>query len=186
MMASVRRLPALAAAVVLAAALTGCGGEDPPYDDGSQSVPLAGLSVQIEDAGVEVVAPERPADARPDRVVTALEDADVASPAEIAVDSDPADVLAFDPTATAGLLGVVGDDPGTTLALVFTTPDAAAVFAAADPEVFSDAAVDRSREAYLAGNVVGYATPDADGATRLRTALESLVGAGTPSGTATS
>ena len=105
-------------------------------------------------------------------------------PAEIAVDSDPADVLAFDPTATAGLLDVVGDDPGTTLALVFTTPDAAAVFAAADPEVFSDAAVERSREAYLAGNVVGYATPDGDGATRLRAALESLVGPAAPSSTA--
>ncbi|MCW2816946.1 MAG: hypothetical protein JWN84_4401 [Nocardioides sp.] len=155
---------------VLALGAGACSGEEPPYDDGGQGLPLAGLGSQIEDAGVDVVSPGTPSSASTDEVVDALTEADVAS-ADV-VDDGADEIVAFDPERTAGLLDVVADGPGTTVVLVFTTPDAAAVFAAGDPEVFADAQAEAARDALLSGNLVGYAS--GDGSADLRTALESL------------
>lgn len=163
-----RPLRAAAVIGVLALGTGACSGEEPPYDDGGQGLPLAGLGSQIEDAGVEVLSPGTPSSADVDEVESALTEADVASPTTEGVD----DVVAFDPERTAGLLDVVADGAGTTVVLVFTTPDAAAVFAAGDPEVFGDAQAEGGREALLSGNLVGYAA--GDGAADLRDALESL------------
>lgn len=175
-----RRLPL---AVVLAAVLglaVGCGGEEPVVDDGTQGVPLAGLGPQLESADVEVVGAETPAAATDDEVVVALERSQVLGP-EAARPADVADdVVAFDPTATAGLLSLVSDDVGGAVVLVFTDPSAAAVFAAGDPEVFTDAAVEEARAAYLAGNVVGYASSADDHPARVRRALDALDGPGGP------
>lgn len=171
-----RRLLLPALLVVAAGALAGCGDEEVLVDDGTQGVPLAGLGPQVEDAGVEVLDAEAPAGAAPEEVVAALEEAEVAGPDA----TRPADVaegfVAFDPTATAGLLSVVGDDAGTAVVLVFADPSSAAVFAAEDPEVFTDAATEGSRAAYLSGNLVAYAASAGDADDAVRTALDALDG----------
>ncbi len=172
------RLSALALLAVLAVGTTGCSSEEPPpLDDGSQTVPLAGLGPQVEDAGVEVLSTDMPVAVTTDEVVGALEDAGVTGPAAAAPEGEDDSVVAFDPTATAGLLGLVLDEPGSTLVLVFATPEGAAVFAAGDPEVFADAASEDGRKAFLAGNLVGYAATDDGRPVRLRRALNSLGGA---------
>lgn len=168
---------------VLALGVSGCSGEEPLLDDGTQGLPLAGLSAELDDAGVDVLAADRPADATGDEVGRALEDADVAS----VVVTRPADVadgaVAFDPTGTAGLLSVVTDGPGETVVLVFASPDAAAVFAGGDPDVFTDQASQADHDAFLSGNLVGYAGPGGTRSDDLREALESLAG---PAGDSTS
>ncbi|WP_148615229.1 hypothetical protein [Nocardioides rubriscoriae] len=167
------RLPVLALVAALALGATACSNEEPaPYDDGRQGVPLAGLGPEIEDAGVEVLAAATPDAATTDDVVPALADAQVDSPTTDVRE----DVLAFDPAATAGLLGIVTDAPGSTVVLVFATPDNAAVFAADDPTVFGDPDVESERAAFLAGNLVGYAADDSGRPVRLRRALNALGG----------
>lgn len=178
MMVPVRRLlPSVVLAAVLGLAV-GCGGEEPIVDDGTQGVPLAGLGAELEEAEVEVVGADTPAGAGAGEVVDALVRSAVVGP-EATRPADVADdVVAFDPTATAGLLSVVTDEPGATVVLVFTDPSAAAVFAAGDPEVFTDAATEETRVAYLAGNLVGYASSDDAQPARVRRGLDALDGPG--------
>jgi hypothetical protein len=177
------RLPALATVVVLAVAgLTGCSDEPEPYQDGAQSVPLAGLGSEIDAAGVQVLSPDAPSAASAAEVVAALEDAGLAG---ASADTDLAQVgddVAIDGTGTAGLLALAGPGgtkAGSAVVLVFTGPDAAAVFAAADRPVFSDRKADGARVELLSGNLAAYAADASTGA-RVRTALDALRGAPTP------
>ena len=172
-------LPVLARLTVLAAlalGASGCSGEEPLLDDGTQAVPLAGLGPDIEAAGVTVIEEASPVAATTDEVVAALVDLEVVTPEAVTGD-ESSEVLALDPDATAGLVGHVVDGPGTTVVLVFSGPPAAAVFAASDPEVFADDALEPDRAAYLTGNLVGYAGfagPQDGTVARLRSALSAL------------
>lgn len=174
----VRRSPLLLTALTSAAlVLSACGGQGGAYEDGTQTVPLAGLGAEIDAAGVEVLAADTPSGATDDAVADALTDAKVVSPlAARPGDDAAAKVVAFDPTATAGLLSLVVDGPESTVVLVFASADSAAVFAAADPDVFADTVVETSRKGYLTGNLVGYAGDDSGRPTRLRRALNALGG----------
>ncbi|MFB9314237.1 hypothetical protein [Nocardioides plantarum] len=170
------RLPVVAVVLALAWGATGCSDEPPPYEDGAQGVPLAGLGPELDAAGVDVVVADRPQDATSDQVVAAVEDAGVADVSAAAPDDDlPA--LAVDGGGTAGLLALVGPDPGaekvTTVVLVFASPEAAAVYAAGDPEVFGDAALETRRTDLLSGNLAAYAVGTGS-TTRVRQALEAL------------
>jgi hypothetical protein len=173
------RLRVLPVLVVLALGATaGCSEEEPVPDDGSQAVPLAGLGAQLDADGVDVVSADVPDLATADEVTQALDDAGVASPEASTPDSGTTDdALALEPTATAGLLSLVADGQETTVVLVFTDPSAAAVFAAGDPDVFDDTALEETREAFLSGNLVGYTGPARGRPARLRAALETLAGA---------
>ena len=170
------RLPVIAVVLAVAWGATGCSDEPPPYEDGAQGVPLAGLGPELESAGVDVLVADRPQEATPDQVVAALGDAGVAD----AVAADLADdlpALAVDGDGTAGLLALVGPDPGaervTTVVLVFTSPEAAAVYAAGEPEVFSDTALEGRRTDVLSGNLAAYAVGTGS-STRARRALSAL------------
>ncbi|WP_134768124.1 hypothetical protein [Nocardioides sp. 1609] len=139
--------------------LQGCGGDDGPVDDGSQVsvVDAPGL----ETAGVEVLAAGVPAAATGDEVVAALTDAGSRGATASTPATAGADSFAFDPGAVAGLLGLVGDETGDAVVLVFDDPASAQVFAADGPDVFAAAAVERRSEGLLAGNLVGYAASEA-------------------------
>lgn len=171
------RLPVLGPVLALAGVLVlgACASEAPVVvDDGAQVVPLAGLGPQVESAGVDVVAADVPADATADDVESALGDAGLATPVVTRVADVADNTFAFDPAQAAGLTAVVTDAPGTAVVLVFAAPSAAAVFAASDPDVFTDASADDGRTSLLSGNLVAYASARS---AKVRRALEALGGA---------
>jgi hypothetical protein len=173
-----RSLLASASAVALLLVLGACSDDDaPPPDDGSQGLPLAGLRPAIESAGVDVIRPEEPAGATGAEVVAALDGVVDDATSTLASDVDDG-YVAIDPTATAGLVSVVGPERGDPVVLVFADPAAAAVFAAGDPTVLTGAGR-RDPDVYLAGNLVAFVGRESGDGDRVRLALAGLSGAPT-------
>ncbi len=167
MMVGMRSWFALAALLVVVA---GCGGEEEPYDDGSESSVVVGVTDALAADGAEVVASDTPEDATADDVGAALGTAGLADPTTVD------DGLAVDTGAVAGLLATVGEAKRYVV-LAFDDPASAAVFAEADRAVFADKRRDDRRTTWFAGNLVAYSDPDAGVDAQLRSALTALAGA---------
>ncbi len=171
---------ALAALVlVVGLGLTACGGEDAVVDDGSVAAVSGAASARLTEAGVDVVAPQVGAGVDLEAIGTALDDAGLSAVQGTRTDADG---LALDPAATAGLLGTVGNQAAAEqggrryVVLAFDDVASAVVFAQDAPEIFADAAAEKSRRAYLAGRLVGFYAPGTggDGATTFADALTAL------------
>jgi len=163
-------------------ALVGCGGEEPPYYDGSQSSVLAGARPALAAVGADVVSVELPQAAGAEEVAAALQ-AEGLEGDVLGVTSDQG--LATSPDTIAGVLATVSNlglgtsTVGRVVVLVFDQPVSAVVFASSDAPVFGDPDLDADRQIYFSGNLVGYyaAEDGVDQGAGLRRALETLAGA---------
>lgn len=177
--------------------LAGCGEEEELPQDPTDSSLRAGAPAALDAAGVDVVSLDEPAATTVEEVGRALEDAglvdDVLDDANENTLQGP---LALDRTRLVGMPPLVGDlrdgNRGDYVAVVFTDPEDAWVFAESGPTVFADDAAESDRTAYLAGPVVAFVAGDAgsDRGTDVRRALADLAGVDdstaspTPSGNA--
>lgn len=169
------RFSLLALTAVLA--LSGCGGEPEPIDDGSYSSLQAGAPAALASAGVEFIAPTLPPGVDLDAVEAALAEAGLSNSTQGT--REDGDGLAFEPTEVAGLLGSVGNQatakPGKQryVVLLFDDPASAVVWAEGSPSIFEDRESADVAGGYLAGSVVGYYAP-ADGVDETASFAEAL------------
>lgn len=178
-------------AVILLLGLSACSQAGPRRDDGGQSGTVAGYADRLQDAGVELVSPGEPMLVQRAEAVAALQDAGidrVASETRGVLDQD---ALALDPDRVAGLVDLLApargleqvdqDTAGSAegyVVLLFDEPVSAAVYAAADPETFSDPDAEERKQGFLVGSVVGYVAGGAGQETQrgVRDALVALAG----------
>ncbi|MGA8255943.1 MAG: hypothetical protein WB767_05140 [Nocardioides sp.] len=152
-MTLLRRLPVVVCTAALA--LTGCGGEPLPVDDGSV-VSLDGTSLPDD---TEVIDLDTPTSATAEQVVAALDSESIVAEARRRTEATG---LSLDPVTVAGLVGTVSPAAkGRSkpfVVLVFDEPASALVFVASDRAVI-DAPGTAAVDSFFSGNVVGYYAP---------------------------